>query len=72
MTKEQILKKCFEDTIWMAIRYAHGRHTYAPEMVREAVKNFKSLYPEWKLREDKTIFRKGGGFESDNLTDLFE
>jgi hypothetical protein len=32
MTKkqEQQLKQCFEYTIWMAIRYAHGRSTYAP------------------------------------------
>lgn len=42
MTKDkkiETLKHCFEEVIWMAIRYAHGRHTYAPGMVRDAVKN---------------------------------
>jgi hypothetical protein len=57
MTKkqEQQLKKCFEDTIWMAIRYAHGRSTYAPGMVRDAVKLYQSIYPEFKLKQDITI-----------------
>jgi hypothetical protein len=26
------------DLLWMARRYAHGRHTYAPGIVRDAVK----------------------------------
>lgn len=50
--KEKIamLKKCFEDTIWMAIRYAHGRHTYAPSMVRDSINDFKRyfLIGKWK------------------------
>jgi hypothetical protein len=32
--KIAILKHCYTETIWMAIRYAHGRYTYAPSMVR--------------------------------------
>jgi hypothetical protein len=58
MTKDEkikILKECFEDTIWMSIRYAHGRSTYAPSMVRLAVNNFKKVFPDWKPKEDITI-----------------
>jgi len=80
MTKkqEQQLKKCFEDTIWMAIRYAHGRSTYAPGMVRDAVKLYQSIYPDFKLKQDITIKApdkedlNGMSFESDYLHDLFE
>ena len=53
--REEILKKVIHDTLWMAIRYAHGRHTYAPSMVRDAVKALKELYPDFQLREDNTI-----------------
>jgi hypothetical protein len=76
--KEQQLKKCFEDTIWMAIRYAHGRSTYAPGMVRDAVKLYQSIYPDFKLKQDVTIEApdkedlNGMSFESDYLHDLFE
>jgi hypothetical protein len=80
MTKKQEhqLKKCFEDTIWMAIRYAHGRSTYAPSMVRDAVKLYQSIYPDFKLKDDKAIKApdaddlNGMSFESDYLHDLFE
>lgn len=84
MTNQQkidTLKKCFEDTIWMSIRYAHGRHTYAPGMVRDAVKNFKKVFPDWKPREDKALenpweSESGDIFQaitipSDYLNDLF-
>jgi hypothetical protein len=79
MTKkqEQQLKKCFEDTIWMAIRYAHGRSTYAPSMVRDAVKLYQSIYPDWKPKQDITVEvpdkedLNGMSFESDYLHDLF-
>ena len=61
----------------MAIRYAHGRSTYAPSMVRDAVKILKKLYPEFKVRKDITIESpthelKGFDFRSDYLDDLFE
>jgi len=68
------LKKCFEYTIWMAIRYAHGRSTFAPEMVREAIKDFQSIFPDWSPKEDSTIEgpKKIGtiGVRSDYLDDL--
>jgi hypothetical protein len=80
MTKkqEQQVKQCFEDTIWMAIRYAHGRSTYAPSMVRDAVKLYQSIYPDFKLKQDVTIEAPHkedlnlGSCESDYLHDLFE
>jgi hypothetical protein len=60
MTKDQqiqTLKHCFEETIWMAIRYAHGRHTYAPSTVRDAIKHFQSGNTDWKPSEDKTLHK---------------
>ena len=80
MTKDEeikTLKKCFEDTIWMAIRYADGRHTYAPSMVRDAVKNFKEIFPDWELKHDITIKEPeekptGIVHNSDYLFDLFK
>ena len=49
------LKKAYEDVIWMAIRYAHGRQTYAPSMVRESIKDFQKVFPDWKPRHDITL-----------------
>jgi hypothetical protein len=80
MTKkqEQQLKQCFEDTIWMAIRYAHRRRTFAPSIVRDAVKLYQSIYPDFKLKDDKVIKAphkedlNAISFESDYLHDLFE
>lgn len=76
--KIEILKNCFHNVIWMAIRYAHGRHTYAPLMVRDAIKDFKKVFPEYELKHDRTIeapdteLLKGMAFESDYLHDLFK
>lgn len=73
MSKENELKKIIDDTLWMAIRYAHGRHTYAPGMVREAVEKMQELYPDWKLRSDPTIEAPEEviGLRRDYLDDLF-
>ena len=76
--REKVLMKAFDDTIWMAIRYAHGRSTYAPSMVRDAVNLVKELFPDWKLKEDITVKPKEDGngrswnFDSDYLNDLFD
>jgi hypothetical protein len=49
MSKEtDILKKAYEDVIWMAIRYANGRATYAPSMVRDSIKEFQKVFSDWK------------------------
>ena len=76
--KLNILKGCFIDVVWMAIRYAHGRQTYAPSTVRRAVKQFESVFPDWKPKLDNTIKPKTLGkkdslnFHSDSLLDLFK
>ena len=53
--KIDTLTRCFIDVVWMSIRYAHGRNTYAPSTVREAVKDFQRIYPDWKPSWDSTI-----------------
>jgi len=56
MTKSeriQILEQVIQDTFWMARRYAHGRHTYAPGMVRDAYNDLKKL--GIKIQHDTTI-----------------
>ena len=68
MNDQEKLEKCFNDVIWMAARYANGRSTYAPSMVRDAVQLFKEVYPDWELRPDKTILAdKCQRMESYNL-----
>lgn len=74
MTNEEKLSRAFEDVIWMAIRYAHGRHTYAPGMVRDAVRLFQSVHPNWTPKKDITITfepdASGVGLRSDWLDDI--
>jgi len=53
--KEEILLGIIKDIFWMAIRYAHGRNTYAPHVVRGCYKTLKRLYPDFKLKPDRTI-----------------
>ena len=76
--KIEIVKDCFEEVIWMAIRYADGRHTYAPSSVRRAINQFQKVFPDWEPKKDSTIDKptedmiKGISFESDYLWDLVE
>ena len=75
--KIEILKRCFTDTIWMAIRYAHGRNTYAPDDVRKAVKEFQKVFPDWKpkvlsMEQPSEISQPMPGMKSDYLDDLFK
>jgi hypothetical protein len=77
MSKEDKLRGAIEDILWMAIRYADGRHTYAPSMVRRAVKVFEEVYPDFKIKEDLTIeppteddLKRGSSFIDDYLYDL--
>lgn len=73
-----ILSHCFEEVIWMAIRYADGRHTFAPSMVRDAIRDFQKIHPNWTPKVDGTIKKPDesmiGGFslESDYLWDLVQ
>ena len=73
-TREIILEKIIQDTFWMARRYAHGRHTYSPTVVREAFKQLKDL--GIKIPKDITIDTptpdeiNGMSFRSDYLDDI--
>ena len=77
--REEILKKIIDDILWMAIRYSNGRSTYAPSMIRDAVKRLKILYPDFKLKYDPTIeppseedLKSAVSLKGDWLYDLFE
>ena len=77
MNKEQKLLSAYEDVVWMAIRYAHGRSTYAPTMVRQSIKKIQEIYPHWKPKKDHVICprdknnKDGHVLDSDYLNDLF-
>lgn len=66
-----------DNILWQAIRYAHGRSTYAPSMVRSAINALKGLYPDFKLKPDDTIkspkkdFMDDMRLREDYLDDLF-
>lgn len=71
------ITRAFDDVIWMAIRYANGRKTYAPSMVRDAIRLFKEVYPEWNPHTDDTLkedmIRSGATEDCGNwLCDLVE
>jgi hypothetical protein len=74
---EKRLQTAIEDILWMAARYAHGRHTYAPSMVRDSVAVFKDVFPEFKIKQDHVIelpddhMIGGTSFRSDYLDDIF-
>lgn len=77
--ENEILWNIIKDIIWMAIRYAHGRHTYAPSIIRDSVATLKRLDKNFKLRNDITVEPpedesqcRGFNFRSDYLDDLFE
>ena len=53
--KLELMREAFEDVIWMAIRYAHGRHTYAPDMIRKAIAEVEKIFPDFELKKDDTI-----------------
>lgn len=69
---EKRLQTAIEDILWMAARYAHGRHTYAPSMVRHSVKVFKDVFPEFKIKQDHVIEpSEDMYFKDDYLDDIF-
>lgn len=79
MNKKEVakLRGAYEDIVWMAIRYAHGRHTYAPQMVRDSIKKFKEVFPDFEVGQDIAIDSPeeedlgGMAFRDDYLDDLF-
>jgi len=76
----EVLKYIIKNTLWMSVRYAHGRHTYAPGIIRECVSLLKNLYPnEQFLLPDRTIeppspeeLKNPMALRSDWLDDLLE
>ena len=69
---EKRLQSAIEDILWMAARYAHGRHTYAPSTVRDSVEVFKDIFPEFNIKQDKVIEPSMDMyFSSDYLDDIF-
>lgn len=74
---EKRLQSAIEDILWMAARYAHGRHTYAPSMVRDSVNVFRDVFPDFKIKQDHVIERPldedigGLIFRDDYLDDIF-
>ena len=67
------LKKAFDDVVWMAIRYAHNRHSYAPGMVRDACK-IRAKFGDFHLKDDAVIreSKDKSGLPGDSLKDLLE
>lgn len=73
------LKQAYEEIYWMAMRYANGRSTYAPTMVRDSIKMFQEVFPDWEPRADPTLksdresgFKGPAALDSDWLDDLVE
>lgn len=66
--KTRLLHRIIEDTFWMARRYADGRRTYAPHMVRDAYKILKKHFPEINIRSD-IVIAESNGTSDDYLKD---
>ena len=77
-TDKEDLIRAFSDVVWMAARYANGRSTYAPQMVRDAVKLVKEIEPSFKVRPDPFVIdttphrKESYQLESDWLGDIYE
>lgn len=61
--KVRLMQRIIEDTFWMARRYADGRNTYAPHMVRDAYKILKKHFPEIRIKKDIVIAESDGKTE---------
>jgi hypothetical protein len=72
--RERELIFIIDNLMWQSARYAHGRRTMAPSIIRECVEKMKAMYPDWKVKKDHMIEpRQPGdsGFDSDYLNDIF-
>ena len=82
MTDKERIKRLYniiENTFWMSVRYAHGKHTSAPYIIRGVSKQLKEIFPGFKLKKDITIkplteeeLNEMGTLREDWLDDLFE
>ena len=76
--KVACLEQIVKDTFWMARRYAHGRHTYAPCMVRDSYyllkKYFPELVPDFDVTLDDLFYTEEeySGRQEDYLNDINE
>lgn len=73
--ENEALRNIIKNTFWMARRYAHGRHTYATGMVREAYDTIKRLeidigHPDDTLEPPKESDIHGMAFRKDYLDDI--
>lgn len=69
---EKRLQSAIEDILWMAARYAHGRHTHAPSTVRDSVEVFKDVFSDFKIKQDHVIEPSDDMyFRGDYLDDIF-
>ena len=73
------LREAISGLLPFAVRYANGRHTYAPSIIRDVVEQLVGLYPKFRLHPDITIkpptkeeLEMPAVFKSDYLYDLFE
>ena len=72
--REEELENVIRQIFWMARRYAHGRHTYAPQVVRDAFYVLKAN--GINIEKDNTIKPpiaekiKGMTFRKDYLDDI--
>ena len=74
--ENKLLRAAFQNLFWMARRYAHGRHTYAPGMVREAYQWAKELgiaiQHDHVIKPPEPSEYRGTSFRSDWLDDCNE
>ncbi len=77
--KLKIIRKIIDDTFYMCIRYAHGNHAGAAQIVRLAIIKLKKVFPDFKLRPDYFIHPPTpeqlafpGAMLDDYLDDLFQ
>jgi hypothetical protein len=70
------LRGIIQDIFWMARRYAHGRHTYAPQSIRDTYLTLKKLGIKVKhdivLKAPEPDEVGGMSFRSDWLDDCNE
>ena len=69
--ENEILIDCIKKTLWMARRYAHGRHTYAPSDFREAYNKLQEIGVHIARDEviDSEFYEEGKGLQADYLND---
>jgi len=71
---EAALTQVVQDTFWMARRYAHGRNTYAPSIVRDAFWTLKAngidIPPDQTIEAPKDEDITGMNFRTDYLDDI--